>query len=381
MLTQFDFTPQADHLFFLSTMKQLLPEDRRSFLEATSSLYLQGRSKRKQVVPLEQWWKQWASQAKASPSAGGNLFTSFSEESMDGKLWRLPSPVENQMLQSFSVSASALNSFLDCARNFYLQYLVRMPSRPSTQAAFGTAIHRGLEQMITDRKDFFSNESLSHSAFQAFQEALEVWRDLFTPDGFQQKLEAGKYMLNQYIAHQLPPTKILSITERIFQVRREDGWRVKGIVDRLDFQGKSVRIIDYKTGKPENAIEALHPPNDQNPLGGSYWRQAQFYQYLIGLAKPDWEVKEIRFELLGEGNLQPPASNTFNNFGEEQDLTAPSKTGYFSPQTLIIMPDKASQETLKQQMNDFLKALENKDFNRKCNKPICLGCTWLKDNP
>jgi len=381
MSTQFDFTLQANHLFFLNTMKLLPPKERRSFLEATAGLYLQGRSKRKLTISLEHWWNQWALPSKAPSIENGELFTWTNEESRDDSLWRLPSAVENQMLQSFSMSASALNSFLDCARNFYLQYLIRMPSLPSTQAAFGTAIHRGLEQMITDRKDFFSNESLSQSAFHTFQKALDVWRELFTPDGFQQKLEAGKYILNQYIAHQLPPTKILSITERVFQVRREDGWRVKGIIDRLDFQGKSVRVIDYKTGKPQNALEALQPPNDQNPLGGSYWRQAQFYKYLIGLAKPEWEVKEIRFELLGEGNRQTSTSNSLENLGEEQTHTSPHNTVAFSPQTLIIEPDRASQETLKQQLNDFSKALQNRDFNRKCNKPSCLGCTWLKDNP
>ena len=56
---------------------------------------------------------------------------------------------------------------------------------------------------------------------------------------------------------------------------------IKGKLDKLEFFGKDVNVVDYKTGDPEKAKEKLLPPNDKKPNGGDYWRQAVFYKILV----------------------------------------------------------------------------------------------------
>ncbi len=44
----------------------------------------------------------------------------------------------------------------------------------------------------------------------------------------------------------------------------------------MEFDGKNVNVVDYKTGNPDNAKVKTNPPDEKNPDGGDYWRQAVF---------------------------------------------------------------------------------------------------------
>ena len=60
---------------------------------------------------------------------------------------------------------------------------------------------------------------------------------------------------------------------------------------KLEFTGKLVNVVDYKTGKYENAIKKLVSPNEKEPNGGDYWRQAVFYKILLDNdTTNDWQA-------------------------------------------------------------------------------------------
>jgi DNA helicase-2/ATP-dependent DNA helicase PcrA len=71
---------------------------------------------------------------------------------------------------------------------------------------------------------------------------------------------------------------------------------LKGTIDKIEFNGKQVVVVDYKTGKYENAkkkfkrpdkeavekaITVNKEPNFEDLHGGDYWRQAVFYKILL----------------------------------------------------------------------------------------------------
>ena len=67
----------------------------------------------------------------------------------------------------------------------------------------------------------------------------------------------------------------------------------------LEFTGKQLNVVDYKTGKYENAKKKLQPPNDNEPNGGDYWRQAVFYKILIDNDKSsNWQAISTAFEFI-----------------------------------------------------------------------------------
>ena len=68
---------------------------------------------------------------------------------------------------------------------------------------------------------------------------------------------------------------------------------LNGKIDKIEYDGNIVRLIDYKTGNAENGKKKLVPPSEKAPLGGDYWRQAVFYYILFKNAGINISDKEI----------------------------------------------------------------------------------------
>jgi len=64
---------------------------------------------------------------------------------------------------------------------------------------------------------------------------------------------------------------------------------LKGKLDKLEFDGKSVNVVDYKAGDPDKALLKTKGPSEKEPNGGDYWRQAVFYKILVDhYEQKDW---------------------------------------------------------------------------------------------
>jgi len=77
------------------------------------------------------------------------------------------------------------------------------------------------------------------------------------------------------------------------------GVPLKGKLDKIEFDGKSVNVVDYKTGDIDKARPKIKPPHDKDPNGGDYWRQAVFYKILIdNYPSKDWEAISATFDFI-----------------------------------------------------------------------------------
>ncbi|MFX6035753.1 hypothetical protein ABTE74_20440, partial [Acinetobacter baumannii] len=85
---------------------------------------------------------------------------------------------------------------------------------------------------------------------------------------------------NYYDTHINSFNKIVAIERSIKNVVVK-GVPLKGKLDKLEFDGKAVNVVDYKTGDFEKALAKLKAPNEKEPNGGDYWRQAVFYKILV----------------------------------------------------------------------------------------------------
>ncbi|MBV8391001.1 MAG: PD-(D/E)XK nuclease family protein, partial [Mucilaginibacter sp.] len=135
-----------------------------------------------------------------------------------------------------------------------------------------------------------------------------------------------------------------------------DGVPVKGSLDKVEFNGKQVTVVDYKTGKFRNAKEKLQRPTNEKPNGGDYWRQAVFYKLLIENDRSkDWQVISTQFDFI------EPVSE-----GE-----------YVTEKILISLEDV---ETVREQIRTVYAKIQAHDFNTGCGKEECDWCHFVRSN-
>jgi DNA helicase II / ATP-dependent DNA helicase PcrA len=135
-----------------------------------------------------------------------------------------------------------------------------------------------------------------------------------------------------------------------------NGVPLKGKLDKLEFTGKEVNVVDYKSGNIDNAIPKMKAPNDKDPNGGDYWRQAVFYKILIdNYEQKDWKVISTEF-----------------------DFIEPDKKGEYRKEKIIINPQDI--ETVKQQITQVWNKIQARDFYTGCGKADCHWCNFVKNN-
>jgi DNA helicase-2/ATP-dependent DNA helicase PcrA len=262
---------------------------------------------------------------------------------------------EERMVQNFAMSVSALNSYLKCPLGFYFQNIVRIPSPKNEAAEFGSAVHHALEQLF--RKMQATERFPSADEFVAdFTWYMRRHRESFTKEEFARRLEYGQQILLAYYQNYSNSwNKIASIERRINNVMLDE-IRLKGVLDKIEFKGKDATIVDYKTGDPEKCRERLAPPNEKEPNGGDYWRQAVFYKLLVdNLTGKDWNVAAIEF-----------------------DFVEPDKKKQYRKEKVLVTD--ADTTTVKEQIKTVWIKVQNRNFYTGCGKEDCHWCNFVKTN-
>ncbi|MFM7765948.1 MAG: RecB family exonuclease, partial [Sphingomonadales bacterium] len=150
---------------------------------------------------------------------------------------------------------------MECGLRFYFGRMVRVPSAPSAALGYGSAVHNTLWKTVDvgHPKQQWPDES----AFIAlFETELFKQRGAFTPAGYMLKLDQGRERLPQYYRSRLPIWQSDKGKEIILEKWLEssiDGIKIGGKADKIIVENDQVIVIDYKTGKPENADASFSP--------------------------------------------------------------------------------------------------------------------------
>ncbi|HEY6899303.1 MAG TPA: ATP-dependent DNA helicase, partial [Puia sp.] len=205
-----------------------------------------------------------------------------------------------RMLDKFVMNVTALNNYLQCPLEFYYRNLVRIPSPKNEATEFGSAVHFALQRLFEKMKAHVAEEFPSKEEMLSdFQWYMRRHREIFTREAFSRRMEYGLEVLGNYY------DKYLHLWNKIVAVERNirnvvvRGVPLKGKLDKLEFQGKEVNVVDYKTGDVDKAREKLMAPSEKNPNGGDYWRQAVFYKILVdSYEQKDWKVTSTEFDFV-----------------------------------------------------------------------------------
>lgn len=261
------------------------------------------------------------------------------------------------LLEKFVMNVTALNSYLKCPLQFYYQNLIRIPSGKNEATEFGSAVHYALEKLFTrmlehENKSFPPVEEMIYN----FNWYLSKHRENFTKEAYDRRKEQGDFVLRDYYNKYVSTWNKIIVVERNIRGVVVNGVPLKGKLDKLEFTGKEVNVVDYKTGDIDNAKAKLKGPNDKDPNGGDYWRQAVFYKLLIdNYQQKDWKVISTEF-----------------------DFIEPDKKKEYRKEKIVITP--ADTETVKQQLTDTWNKIQARDFYTGCGKEDCHWCNFVKDN-
>ena len=261
------------------------------------------------------------------------------------------------LLDKFVMNVTALNNYLKCPLEFYFKNLVRIPSPKNEATEFGSSVHYALEKLFRKMQDSGSEKFPPKDEFISdFEWYMRRHRESFTQEQFDRRLEYGHEVLSNYYDKYINTfNKIVAIERNIRNVV-VNGVPLKGKLDKLEFNGKLVNVVDYKTGDPDKAREKLKGFAEGESTGGDYWRQAVFYKLLVDESKQnDWRVISSEF-----------------------DFIEPDKKKNYRKEKIVITPQDLDE--VKRQLTETWKKIQEHDFYTGCGKEDCHWCNFVKTN-
>jgi DNA helicase-2/ATP-dependent DNA helicase PcrA len=187
-----------------------------------------------------------------------------------------------ELLKDYRMSVTHLNNFLDLSRGgpqmFLEQNLLRFPQAMSPHLVYGDAMHRAIEHFSRDARAtgtvpeapalvshfrrFMEESRLPERErlhfLAAGEEALPRWWD-----------RSGRMITHRYRAE-------VDFCDQGVVAR---GVPITGKIDKMIEEGKSMLVVDYKTGAPKSSWEGKDPLSKIRLLG--YRRQLIFYRLLV----------------------------------------------------------------------------------------------------
>lgn len=263
----------------------------------------------------------------------------------------------DRILDKFVMNVTALNNYLKCPLEFYFKNLIRIPSPKNEATEFGSAVHYALEKLFRKMQEAGKDQFAPKEEFIAdFEWYMHRHRESFTQEQFDRRLEYGQEVLSNYYDKNINSfNKIVAIERNIRNVVVKNV-PLKGKLDKLEFDGKAVNVVDYKTGDPDKAIPKLKGPSEKEANGGDYWRQAVFYKILVdNYEQKDWKVVSTEF-----------------------DFIEPDKKKNYRKEKVVISP--ADITTVTEQISQTWEKIQNREFYTGCGKEDCHWCNFVKTN-
>jgi DNA helicase-2/ATP-dependent DNA helicase PcrA len=270
---------------------------------------------------------------------------------------KLEDDIITPLLDKFVMNVTALNGFLKCPLSFYYNNFIRIPSAKNESTEFGSAVHFALEQLFKRMVDNPTKEFPSKDSFNnAFEWYMHRNRESFSQEQFNRRMEYGIEVLSKYYDTHIQSFNKVVVIEHSIKGVTVGNVPIKGKLDKIEFDGKNVNVVDYKSGNPENGLKKLDAPNDKEPNGGDYWRQAVFYKILVdNKSGKDWTAVSSEF-----------------------DFIEPDTKKIYKKKKLVISPEDIT--TVTQQITTTWEKIQNKEFYIGCGKPACTWCNFVKTN-
>ncbi len=206
--------------------------------------------------------------------------------------------VLKDMAANLTLNPTRLNNYMACARKFLYNDILKLPGPKKKSLVFGNCVHKALEMSYADLMKsgkfppfgFFKKEFLKELTFQGVDEGME--KDCLN------KLETLSQWYRSASSDPIVPLGL----ERKLMITLEGSIIFTGKYDKVEWDDKGkdiVRIIDYKTGKPDEHIKAIDQQTDLASKDcDGYLRQLVCYKLLY-----EKDMRESKGRKVGRGTL------------------------------------------------------------------------------
>jgi hypothetical protein len=190
--------------------------------------------------------------------------------------------VLNDMISNLSLNPTRVNNYMSCRRKFLYNDVLKLPAAKKRSLVFGNSIHKALEEIYRELK--------RTGKFPNFKFFLEAFGNELKMQGADSSIELD--CLNKANGSGLKEWFDLASKDPIVPVDLEkkliitipDNIIFTGKYDKVEWQDQKknmVRIIDYKTGKPDKHIKKINECRDlRSEDCDGYLRQLVCYKLL-----------------------------------------------------------------------------------------------------
>lgn len=188
----------------------------------------------------------------------------------------------SDLIDNLTLNPTRLNTYLECKRKFLYNDVLKLPGAKKRSLVFGNCVHKACEETY---KEFKATRKFP--TFRFFKAAFDSALTYQGVDKLMRAQCAGDEQmakLRRWFDHISRDPVIPVDLEKKLIITVGDGIIFTGKYDKVeqaDATGKSVRIVDYKTGKPDDHIKAIESVDDvKNEECDGYLRQLVAYRML-----------------------------------------------------------------------------------------------------
>ena len=191
--------------------------------------------------------------------------------------------VLRDLVKDLTLNPTRLNTYMSCRRKFLYNDVLRLPGSKKRGLVFGNCVHKALEDVYNAyrREKRFPSFEFFRSAFERelkFQGVdREMERQCLNPD--QMNKLKGWYM------HASKEAVMPISLEKKLLINVGSGIIFTGKYDKLEWDDEKrnlVKIVDYKTGKPDNHLKGIEITSDVADSNcDGYFRQLVAYKLLF----------------------------------------------------------------------------------------------------
>jgi len=184
------------------------------------------------------------------------------------------------LIAELSLNPTSLNSYINCKRKFLYNSVLQIPSTKKRQLVFGSCVHKALEEVYRHFKQtkkfpdfaFFRDSFMKELKFQG------VDKSIYT----QCEREVEK-LIGWYRNESKNPVEPWGLEQRL--VINIGTIVFKGYYDKTEIEDqkkKTIRVLDYKTGKPDKHLRDIKNCKDlSSDECDGYLRQLVAYKLLF----------------------------------------------------------------------------------------------------
>jgi len=201
--------------------------------------------------------------------------------------------VLKDMISNFSLNPTRLNTYISCRRKFLYNDVLKLPGPKRKSLVFGNCIHKALEETY--------GEYMLAKKFPPFQFFKDAFRDELKFQGVDKVMERGclnklETVKGWFSLASKNPVMPVGL-ERKLIVTIGDNIIFTGKYDKVESEGEEagmVRIVDYKTGKPDDHLKAIDEGCDlSSPDCDGYLRQLVCYKLLFEKDKKESKGRRV----------------------------------------------------------------------------------------